>query len=70
MSSLLFSWVYDFQPQGRYIFPVIPIILVFFWKMIPLWNRIEKAVLISSVITLMVLSFYSFRVVALNYLFS
>lgn len=70
LSSLLFSWVYDFQPQGRYIFPVIPIILVFFWKMIPLWNRIEKAVLISSVITLMVLSFYSFRVVALNYLFS
>ncbi|HIG64319.1 MAG TPA: hypothetical protein EYQ43_01820 [Methyloprofundus sp.] len=70
LMSILFSWLYDFQPQGRYIFPIIPILLVFFWKMLPLWNRMEKAVLISSVITLMVLSFYSFRVVALNYLFS
>ena len=68
--SLLFSWVYDFQPQGRYIFPVIPIILVYFWKMMPQWNRLEKAVLLSSVCTLVLLSFYSYREVALNYLFS
>lgn len=70
LMSILFSWLYDFQPQGRYIFPIIPIILVYFWNMFPLWDRMEKAVIISSGITLIILSFYSFRVVALDYLFS
>lgn len=70
LMSILFSWLYDFQPQGRYVFPIIPIILVYFWKLFPLWNRMEKAVIISCGITLIILSFYSFRVVALSYLFS
>lgn len=66
--SMLFSWLYDFQPQGRYSFPIIPIILVFFWKMFPLWNKYEKAIMLSSVLVLSLLSFYSFHEVALNYL--
>jgi hypothetical protein len=24
MLSLAFSWRYDFQPQGRYLFPIVP----------------------------------------------
>lgn len=70
LMSILFSWLYDFQPQGRYVFPVIPIILVYFWKFFPLWNRIEKAIILTSASSLILLSFYSFRVVALDYLFS
>lgn len=70
LMSILFSWLFDFQPQGRYIFPIIPIILVFFWKMFPLLNREEKTVLLTSGLALIFLSFYSFRNVALNYLFS
>ena len=68
LMSFLFCWTYDFQPQGRYMFPIIPILLVFFWKMFPLWNRHEKAIVLSSVIILSLLSFYSFYEVALNYL--
>ncbi len=70
LMSILFSWLYDFQPQGRYIFPIIPIILVYFWKMFPLWNRQEQAVILTSAMSLILLSFYSFREVALHYLFS
>ena len=68
LMSFLFCWTYDFQPQGRYMFPIIPILLVFFWKMFPLWNQHEKAIVLSSVIILSLLSFYSFYEVALNYL--
>ncbi len=68
LMSFIFCWTYDFQPQGRYTFPIIPILLVFFWKMFPLWNRHEKAIILSSVIILAILSFYSFYEVALNYL--
>lgn len=70
LMGLLFSWLYDFQPQGRYIFPIIPIMLVYFWKMFPLWKRLEKALILTSVIALIILSFYSFNEVALNYLFA
>jgi hypothetical protein len=68
LMSFIFCWTYDYQPQGRYTFPIIPILLVFFWKMFPLWNRHEKAIILSSVIILAALSFYSFYEVALNYL--
>lgn len=70
LMSLLFCWLYDFQPQGRYTFPIIPIILVYFWTMFPLWNRHEKSIVLSSVLILVLLSFYSFNEVALNYLVS
>ncbi|MEE9338169.1 MAG: hypothetical protein V3U87_08820 [Methylococcaceae bacterium] len=70
LMSILFCWLYDFQPQGRYMFPIIPIILVYFWTMFPLWNRHEKYIILSSVLILSLLSFYSFNEVALNYLVS
>ena len=28
LQSLYYSWTYDFQPQGRYLFPVLPILLL------------------------------------------
>ena len=70
LMGVLFSWLYDFQPQGRYIFPIIPIMLVYFWTLFPRWSRPEKSVILGSAIVLMVLSFYSFNEVALNYLFA
>jgi len=70
LMGILFSWLYDFQPQGRYIFPIIPIILVYFWVMAPFWKPLERAAIIASALILMVLSFYSFNEVALNYLFA
>jgi len=68
--GMLFSWLYDFQPQGRYIFPIIPIILVYFWVMGQFWTRSERAVVLASALLLIVLSVYSFNEVALNYLFA
>ncbi len=68
LMSMLFCWLYDFQPQGRYMFPIIPIMLVYFWTMFPLWNRHEKAIILSSVLVLALLSFYSFNEIALNYI--
>ncbi|MDF1584576.1 MAG: hypothetical protein P1P78_14890 [Methyloprofundus sp.] len=70
LMGMLFSWLYDFQPQGRYIFPIIPIILVYFWVMAPFWLPLERAAIMASALMLMVLSFYSFNEVALNYLFA
>ncbi|MCF7969608.1 MAG: hypothetical protein K9L22_00390 [Methylococcaceae bacterium] len=70
LMGILFSWLYDFQPQGRYIFPIIPIILVYFWVMAPFWTPLERAAIMASALILMILSFYSFNEVALNYLFA
>ncbi len=68
--GLLFSWLHDFQPQGRYVFPIIPIILVYFWMLFPRLNQQGKSILISCGLVLTLLSFYSFNEVALNYLIS
>lgn len=70
LMGMLFCWLYDFQPQGRYVFPTIPILLVYFWTMFPFWNRHEKAIILTSVLVLTLLSFYSFNEVALNYIVS
>lgn len=64
--SILYSWLYDFQPQGRYIFPIIPISLVYFWRAYPLWKPEEKRVMLSCSLCLILLSLYSFGTVALN----
>lgn len=66
--SFLFSWIYDFQPQGRYMFPIVPILLVYLWEIFPRLDRLEKAILHSCVIIMMMLSFFSFNEIALNYL--
>ena len=70
LMGILFSWLYDFQPQGRYIFPIIPIILVYFGVIAPFWTQLERAVVLASAFILIVLSVYSFNEVALNYLFA
>ncbi|MCK5831145.1 MAG: hypothetical protein KAH20_12685 [Methylococcales bacterium] len=70
LMGMLFCWLYDFQPQGRYVFPIIPIMLVYFWTMFSFWNRHEKAIILTCVLVLALLSFYSFNEVALNYLIS
>lgn len=70
LMSFMFCWLYDFQPQGRYMFPIIPIILVLVWNMFPFMKRGEKTILLTCFLVLSVLSFYSFNEVALNYLVS
>ncbi len=70
LMGVLFSWLYDFQPQGRYIFPIIPIILVYFGISFPAYSQRQQSLLISCALMLMILSMYSFNEVALNYLFS
>jgi len=68
--GMLFSWLYDFQPQGRYIFPIIPIILVYLYQSTRFWTHTAKSILLSLTLILIILSFYSFNEVALNYLFA
>lgn len=65
--SLLFSWIYDFQPQGRYMFPVIPILLVYLQSVLPHWSKQAKALLAGIAMLFIVLSFFSFYRVAMNY---
>jgi len=70
LMGILFSWLYDFQPQGRYIFPIIPIILVYFGIAFPAYSQRQQSFLLSCTLMLMILSIYSFNEIALNYLFS
>ncbi len=70
LMGILFSWLYDFQPQGRYIFPIIPIILVYFGTTFPMYSQRQQSILLSCAFMLIILSMYSFNEVALNYLFS
>ncbi|NOT83591.1 MAG: hypothetical protein HOP02_02180 [Methylococcaceae bacterium] len=70
LMGFLYSWTYDFQPQGRYIFPLIPMLMVYIFKMAPLWGDKVKALLLSSALLLFVLGLFSFRLIALKYLLS
>ena len=66
--GFLYSWLYDFQPQGRYIFPLIPIIMTFSWKIMPLHTRQTRGLLWTCAVLLLALGAYSFRTVALQYM--
>lgn len=68
LMGVLFSWLHDFQPQGRYLFPIVPVMLVYFWIIFPRLDQLGRSTLLASVLTLALLSFYSFNEVALNYL--
>lgn len=68
LMGLLFSWLHDFQPQGRYIFPIIPIIIVYCGVMLPRLKRLDRSVMLTCFMALVLLSLYSFNKVALNYL--
>lgn len=68
LMGFLYSWLYDFQPQGRYIFPLIPILMVYFFKMTPLLGNTSKKLLYSCAMLLFILAIYSFREIALKYM--
>jgi len=61
-SSLLLSWVSTFQPQGRYLLPVLPLIALLLGGTVHGWRKRAYALLIGAAI---ILSAYSFSFVAL-----
>lgn len=70
LMGFLYSWTYDFQPQGRYIFPLIPMLMVHLFNVAPLMGNKSKAMLFACGVLLFVLSVFSFRLIALTYLIS
>lgn len=66
LMGFLYSWLYDFQPQGRYIFPLIPIFMSLCWQSRALFTPNVRALLGASAILLLLLGMYSFRTVALT----
>lgn len=61
-SSLLLSWVSTFQPQGRYLLPILPLIALLLGGTIHGWRKRVCALLIGAAI---MLSAYSFSFIAL-----
>ncbi|MEE9356694.1 MAG: hypothetical protein V3U75_13975 [Methylococcaceae bacterium] len=68
LMGFLFSWLYDFQAQGRYVFPLIPMAMIYFWEISPSWNKFERTAHYSCAFLLISLSIYSYRNLALVYL--
>ncbi len=68
LMSFIFSWTYDFQPQGRYIFPLIPMLMVYFYKIMPIMGIKTRLALGSCAVLLALLAIYSFRNIALAYM--
>lgn len=66
--GFLFSWLYDYQPQGRYIFPLIPILMVYFQLAAKQWSQNTRRYLRAFALLLMLLSSYTFRITALPFL--
>ena len=66
--AFLYSWLYDFQPQGRYVFPLWPIVMVYLAKTAPHWQRWARLGGLYLALLAFVLAAYSFRHVALPYL--
>lgn len=64
-SSYIFSYNYNYQPQGRYLFPILPIIGLFLYKLKPHINK--YALGIPSILLFMV-SIYSFVFVAFKHI--
>ncbi len=54
-SSYLYSYMYDFQPQGKYLLPMLPVLGLFIYKC-----NINTKILAFSVIILFFFSMYSF----------
>jgi len=60
--SIYRSWVFDFQPQGRYLFPILPM-LFFYW-----WHCESPSLRVPALVVgvlLGALGLFSFAVVAL-----
>lgn len=63
ISSYLYSWQYDYQPQGRYLFPILPIFGVLFY--LGLKRQVYRSVALL-VVVLFLLSMYSFLMVGVR----
>lgn len=60
--SLYHSWTKDFQPQGRYLFPIIPMSSVLVFQF---YHLMQKSIVKLFLISMFLLSFYSFVFVAI-----
>lgn len=63
-ASLYHSWTYDFQPQGRYLFPILGILSILFHETREYLNRYILSLLISLMFTF---SFWSFLFIGIYY---
>ncbi len=64
-TSLYHSWTQDFQPQGRYIFPVIPMLGIVAWHT---YRFMPASISRLFLVTMFMLSVYSFVYVGLLHL--
>lgn len=60
-ASLYHSWTYDFQPQGRYLFPILGILSILFHETREYLNRYILSLLISLMFTFSFWSFFVYR---------
>jgi hypothetical protein len=61
-SAIAFSWLFDLQPQGRYLFPSL---LAIGWMLSRLQNWQTSRVIFSLIVTLAILGAYAFTCYAL-----
>ena len=64
VASLYHSWTYDFQPQGRYLFPILGILSILFHETREYLNRYTLSLLISLMFAF---SFWSFLFIGVYY---
>jgi hypothetical protein len=63
LAASLFSWTYAFQPQGRYLFPVVPIIAMWLNRN---GERLSPLVVATIVGAFFLLSLYSFFIIGIG----
>lgn len=63
-SSLLFSWVFTLEPQGRYWFPILPLIVLLISQGVNGWRRQAFALLIGAAVVVSAGSFCFFALPA------
>ena len=61
--SAYYSWVSDFQPQGRYLFPILGMVGMVLWS---LYSRLRHGIFIAITGIIFTLSTYSFVFVAMR----
>jgi hypothetical protein len=62
-ASLHYSWTYDFQPQGRYLFPLLGILSVLFYEA---RQHLNRNITVLLFVLMFSFSFWSFVFVGLN----
>jgi hypothetical protein len=61
-SSIAFSWIFDLQPQGRYLFPSL---LAFGWMLSRVRNWQSSRIVFGLVLVLAIMGIYAFTFYAL-----